>query len=76
MNTALYIDITFNQGVATKLNGKDFTEDGIKCVLGNVAKEYNIECSTILSNALKALENTTGKVCMKLLNGSATPYAA
>lgn len=76
MHAALYIDITFDKGVATKINGKEFTEAGVQRVLGIIAKEYDLESSTILANAKKALSDLNGHICMKLLNGCATPFAA
>ncbi len=76
MKTATYIDITFEEGIATQINGKDFNQEGIDCVLGTLADEYNIGASDILSNAKKALKNISGSICMKICNGSATPFAA
>ena len=76
MKTATYIDITFEQGIATEINGKEFSQEGIDCVLSTLANEYHVKTSDIISNAKEALKNVSGHICMKICNGSATPFAA
>ncbi len=77
MNTATYIDITFEEGIATQINGKEFNQEGITCVLDTLANEYNLgSASAILSSAKDAMKNISGNICMKLCNGSVTPFAA
>lgn len=74
---AVYIDITFNKGIVTEINGKEFNEAGVNSVLSNLATEYGLESAeAIIANAKAAVSEENGKVCMKICNGTASPFAA